>query len=155
MRFSHAAWAAFFAFLILPSAVAAANQQQFDVFCRGMAHRVTRPYRIARASPWDGSGKPYLSEFHYVVDLATRQFCAPITCINHGPVKLKNIEDDRVYFEDKPGMHQSFGLRRNDYIVISDEIDGSVWETRGTCRRAPFSGWRWRMLGIGKFVPAP
>jgi hypothetical protein len=77
----------------------------------------------------------------------------PADCFDHGPIKLGNVEEGRVYFIDQPGMTESFRLRDNDYIFVKEEIDGSVWETHGKCQRARFSGWKWHVRKGGGVAP--
>ncbi|HKY17841.1 MAG TPA: hypothetical protein VJL82_02820 [Rhizomicrobium sp.] len=138
------AWIVFLSFCLPIQAIAAdPYPKKFDLICRGSWFIAFRPYPATRGMGLAHTMDPAPYTWHFIVDLTTMQFCGDKYCSGGGHRKLARMEDDRIFFEDKLGMHVSVDLRTRKYVFQSEHDEGQIDAARATCRFAPFSGFRW------------
>ena len=117
--------------------------KKFDLICHGTAFTAFRPYPHTRGTGEAYPEKPWPDDDHYVVDMTSKQFCFDKDCSSGGHRPLVKVEGDRIFFSDKMGLHTSVDLRTRKYVHQNEVDEGEIQAARGTCRFAPFSGFRW------------
>jgi len=122
---------------------AASYPKKFDLICHGSGRQIFMPYPPVRGLGEAFAKGPWPFNGHFIVDLSTMNYCGDQYCSNGGHRKLVNMDNDRIFFEDKIGSHESVDLHSLKYVMQTEGDQGVIEATRGTCRFAPFSGFRW------------
>jgi len=129
--------------LVGPALAAEPYPQKFDLICHGTARQVFQPYPPVHGLGLAHAKGPLSVHDHFIVDLSSMNFCEDQYCSGGGHRKLANMDNDRIFFEDKIGLHESVDLRTLKYVMQIEQDEGIIEATRGICRFAPFSGFRW------------
>jgi len=130
--------------VIAPELALAANPypQKFDLICEGTRRQVFQPYPpVHGLGPAHAKG-PWTVKEHFIVDLSIMHYCEDLVCSGGGHRKLAKMDNDRIFFEDKIGFHESVDLHTLKYVMQIEQDEGIIEATRATCRFAPFSGFR-------------
>ena len=123
-----------------PAQAADPYPQKFVLICHGMAFTAFRPYPHTRGTGEAYPAKPWPDDEYFIVDLTTRQYCFDKYCSGGGPRSLAKVEGDRIFFNDKIGMHSSVDLRTRKYVRQMEGDEGEIQAARDICRFRPFSG---------------
>lgn len=131
------------AWLVGPALAAESFPQKFDLICHGSGRQIFQPYPPVRGTGETFGKGPWPVDRYFIVDLSTMNFCGDKYCSNGGHRKLAKMDNDRIFFTDKIGFHESVDLHSLKYVMQIEGDQGVIEASRAQCRFGPFSGFRW------------